>query len=120
MSDEREFERFLEDCIEGLRHQVSGDSRPFLEVWSHGDDVAILGAVGSHTEGGGNVRRHLLGASQALDWTRFSVERVLTFVSGDSRSLSCSSTWHATQTRIPAPELSARLRRTGAMAVDGA
>jgi ketosteroid isomerase-like protein len=83
MSDERGFERFLERCIEGLRHQVSGDSGPFLEVWSHGDDVAILGAVGSHTEGWDNVRRHLLGASQALDWTRLSVERVLTVVSGD-------------------------------------
>jgi NAD(P)-dependent dehydrogenase (short-subunit alcohol dehydrogenase family) len=37
-------ERFLQRCVAGLSHQVSGDSEPFLEVWSHTDDVAILGA----------------------------------------------------------------------------
>jgi ketosteroid isomerase-like protein len=83
MNDESEFERFLERCIEGLRHQVSGDSEPFLDVWSRTDDVAILGAVGSHTEGWDNVRRHLLGASQSLDWTSLSVERLLTVLAGD-------------------------------------
>lgn len=83
MSDKREFEQFLERCIDGLKHQVSGHSGPFLEVWSHSDDVAILGAVGSHAEGWDNVRRHLLGASQALDWTSLAVERLLTVRTGD-------------------------------------
>jgi ketosteroid isomerase-like protein len=83
MSDEREFEQFLERCIAGLGHQVSGDSAPFLEVWSHTDGVAILGAVGSHAEGWNDVRSHLLGASQRLDWRSLSVERLLTVLADD-------------------------------------
>jgi ketosteroid isomerase-like protein len=83
MGDEPAFERFLERCIEGLEQQVSGDSGPFLEVWSRTDDVAILGAVGSHAEGWDDVRLHLLGASRTLDWTSLSVERLLTVLAGD-------------------------------------
>ena len=43
-----ELEEFIKRCLDGLRHQVAGNSAPFLEVWSHADDVAILGAVGSY------------------------------------------------------------------------
>ncbi len=83
MSDDDEFEQFLQRCIEGLKHQVSGDSGPFLQVWSQTDDVAILGAIGSHAQGWDDVCHHLLGASQALDWTSLRVERLLTVVGDD-------------------------------------
>jgi hypothetical protein len=46
---------------------VQRNSAPFLEVWSHADDVAILGAIGSYSPGWENVRTHLLGASTSLD-----------------------------------------------------
>ena len=69
--------------MDGLSHQVGGNSAPFLEVWSHADDVAILGAIGSYAQGWDNVRTHLLGASRSLDWTGLSVVRLLTAVSGD-------------------------------------
>jgi ketosteroid isomerase-like protein len=62
---------------------VQGNSAPFLEVWSHADDVAILGAIGSYSPGWENVRTHLLGASTSLDWTDLTVERLLTTASGD-------------------------------------
>jgi SnoaL-like domain len=62
---------------------VQGNSQPFLEVWSHADEVAILGAVGSYAQRWDNVRTHLLGASRRLDWTDLSVERPLTTASGD-------------------------------------
>jgi ketosteroid isomerase-like protein len=78
-----ELGEFVTRCLEGLRHQVRGDSRPFLEVWSHADDVAILGAVGSYAQGWDNVRTHLLGASRSLDWTDLTVESLLTTASGD-------------------------------------
>lgn len=71
-------EQFVRRCLEGLSHQVRGNSRPFLAVWSHADDVAILGAVGSYAQGWDNVRSHLLGTSRRLDWTDLSVERLLT------------------------------------------
>lgn len=78
-----ELEEFVKRCLDGLSHQVQGNSEPFLEVWSHADDVAILGAVGSYAQGWDNVRRHLLGASKSLDWTELNVERLLTTASGD-------------------------------------
>ena len=78
-----ELEEFVKRCLDGLSHQVQGNSAPFLEVWSHADDVAILGAIGSYSQGWDNVRTHLLGASRSLDWTGLTVERLLTTASGD-------------------------------------
>jgi ketosteroid isomerase-like protein len=78
-----ELEEFVKRCLEGLGHQVQGNSAPFLEVWSHADDVAILGAIGSYSQGWDDVRTHLLGASRSLDWSELSVERLLTAVSGE-------------------------------------
>ncbi len=78
-----ELDEFIRRCLEGLSHQVQGNSEPFLEVPSHADDVAILGAVGSYAQGWDNVRTHLLGASRSLDWTDLTVEPLLTTASGD-------------------------------------
>ena len=57
---------------------MRGHSEPFLECWSHADDVAILGAAGSHARGWAQVRTHLLGASRSLDWTSLQVEDIST------------------------------------------
>jgi hypothetical protein len=73
-----ELEEFVKRCLDGLSHQVQGNSGPFLEVRSHADDVAILGAIGSYARGWKNVRTHLLGASRRLDWTDLTVEPLLT------------------------------------------
>ena len=78
-----ELEQFVTRCMEGLSHQVRGDSEPFQVVWSHADDVAILGAIGSYSQGWDDVSTHLFGASRSLDWTDLSVERLLTITSGD-------------------------------------
>jgi ketosteroid isomerase-like protein len=43
-ADAMGLEAFIRQCQDGLRHQVQGDSKPFLEVWSRTDDVTILGA----------------------------------------------------------------------------
>jgi len=74
---------FVRRCLDGLSHQVQGDSEPFLEVWSHADDVAVLGAVGSYAQGWDSVRTHLLGASKSLDWTDLTVQPLLATASGD-------------------------------------
>jgi len=81
--DAAELEKFVERCLDGLSHQVRGDSAPFLAVWSHDDDIAILGAAGSYAQGWDDVRDHLLGTSRSLDWTDLSVERLLTTASGE-------------------------------------
>jgi SnoaL-like domain len=77
-STDSELEDFVDRCLEGLSHQVAGNSEPFLAVWSRSDDVAILGAVGTHAQGWSDVRTHLLGAARSLNWTNLSVERLLT------------------------------------------
>jgi hypothetical protein len=74
---------FIRRCQDGLRHQVQGDSEPFLEVWSHADDVAILGAIGSHARGWEDVKIHVLAASKLLNWTSVSVERIVTIVADE-------------------------------------
>jgi ketosteroid isomerase-like protein len=74
-----ELEAFIHRSRDGLRHQVQGDSPPFLEVWSHADDVAILGAIGSSARGWEDVKTHLLAASKLLNWTTVTVEEVVTF-----------------------------------------
>ena len=78
-----ELEEFVRRCLDGLSHQVQGNSAPLLEVWSHANDVAILGAIGSYAQGWDNVRTHLLGAAKTLDWTDLTVERLLSTASGD-------------------------------------
>jgi len=82
-SGDAKFEEFLRLCVEGLSHQVQGNSGPFLEMWAHTDDALILGAIGTYAKGWNRVRTHLLGASKRLDWTGLSVERLLTTVSDD-------------------------------------
>jgi ketosteroid isomerase-like protein len=82
-ADAKELEECIRRCQDGLRHQVQGDSEPFLEVWSHADDVAILGAIGSHAQGWEDVKTHLLAASKLLNWTSVTVERVITIVGDD-------------------------------------
>jgi ketosteroid isomerase-like protein len=81
--DATELEEFVQRCLDGLSHQVRGDSAPLLAVWSHADDVAILGAAGSYAQGWDHVRDHLLGTSKSLDWTGLSVERLLTIASDE-------------------------------------
>jgi ketosteroid isomerase-like protein len=73
-----ELEEFVKQCLDGLGHQVRGNSGPFLKMWSHSNDVAILGAIGSHAQGWEHVKSHLLGAAKSLDWTDLTVERLLT------------------------------------------
>lgn len=86
-SDDSELDRFIRRCQEGLGHQVHGESAPFLACWSHADDVAILGAVGSYARGWESVKSHLLGAAKRLNWTGLAVQSIVTIV-GDGLAVS--------------------------------
>ena len=79
-SQARELEAFIRRCQDGLAHQLGGNSAPFLELWSHADDVAILGAIGSYARGWDDVKTHILGAAKTLNWTSLAVEPVVTSV----------------------------------------
>lgn len=75
-----DLEEFIRRCEDGLRHQVRGDSEPLLELWSHAEDIAILGAIGSYASGWAEVQAHLRAAAKTLDWTRVAVQPITRFV----------------------------------------
>jgi hypothetical protein len=47
-ADAAEFLEFLERCHDALRQHTGGNPRPYLELWSHADDVSLMGGVGGH------------------------------------------------------------------------
>src|SRR5690349_16385587 len=50
-ADAAEFLEFLERCHDALRQHTGGNPRPYLELWSHADDVSLMGGVGGHQVG---------------------------------------------------------------------
>ncbi len=50
-ADANEFHEFLERCHDALRQHTGGDPRPYLQLWSHADDVSLMGGVGGHQVG---------------------------------------------------------------------
>jgi hypothetical protein len=55
---------FIERCHRALRQHTGGNPRPYLELWSHADDVSLMGGVGGHQthpadrrRDGGNVAK---------------------------------------------------------------
>jgi hypothetical protein len=42
---------FMRRCHAALRQHTSGNPRPFLELWSHAEDVSLMGGVGGHQVG---------------------------------------------------------------------
>ena len=42
-ADAAEFLEFLERCHDALRQHTGGNPRPYLELWSHADDVSLMG-----------------------------------------------------------------------------
>ena len=50
-ADAAEFLEFLQRCHDALRQHTGGNPRPYLELWSHADDVSLMGGVGGHQVG---------------------------------------------------------------------
>jgi ketosteroid isomerase-like protein len=71
------FEDFVVACRKALSEQVSGHTESFQALWSHRDDVVLMGAAGSHAVGWGNVSAGLSWASRHLDFTEWHAENLL-------------------------------------------
>jgi hypothetical protein len=69
-----ELEAFVRQCRDALAHQLQGNSGPFLELCSHADDVASLGAIGRYAYGSEDVKTHIGCAANTLNWTCLAVE----------------------------------------------
>jgi SnoaL-like domain len=83
-----QFEEFIARCRQALGEQVNGHTEPFQALWSHGDDVVLMGAAGSHAVGWEDVSASLTWASQHLDFTDWHAENLLTKIN-DKLALTC-------------------------------
>ena len=77
-ADAAEFPGFLERCHDALRQHTGGNPRPFLELWSHADDVSLMGGVGGHQVGIDEVSELLTAAAKTLNYETWSAENLVT------------------------------------------
>lgn len=74
------FDEFIATCRRAVSEQVNGNTEPFQALWSHEDDVVLMGAAGSHAVGWEGVSETLTWASEHLDYSGWHVENLLTSV----------------------------------------
>jgi ketosteroid isomerase-like protein len=80
---EPDLEQFIARCHEAITHQSQGRPEPFLDLWSHAEDVTIMAAIGGYQVGFGQVSALLTAASKTQHFDSWSAENVVTIVDGD-------------------------------------
>ena len=78
-----DFSDFRERCRSAVAQQVAGNTEAFQSLWSHQDDIVLIGAAGSHHKGWEVVSARLTWTSSHLNFGGFHVENLLTSVSGE-------------------------------------
>jgi len=74
----REFWAFVDRCHAAITKQSQGHPEPFLELWSHADDVTIMAAIGGYQVGFDAVRELLTAASKTQQFNGWRAENVAT------------------------------------------
>ena len=69
---------FVDRCHAALTQQSQGDPQPLLHLWSHGDDVTVMAAVGGYQVGFEAVSKLLTWASTAQKFEGWSAENLVT------------------------------------------
>jgi ketosteroid isomerase-like protein len=69
---------FIERCHRALRQHTGGNPRPYLDLWSHADDVSLMGGVGGHQVGINNVTELLTAAAKTLNYETWEAENLAT------------------------------------------
>jgi ketosteroid isomerase-like protein len=77
-ADAAGFLEFLERCHDGLRQHTGGNPRPYLELWSHAEDVSLMGGVGGHQVGIAEVSELLTATAKTLNYETWSAENLVT------------------------------------------
>ena len=80
---DRNWDDFVSRCQEALGDLVEGRSEPFKAMWSHSDDVVIMGAFGGYERGWELVSARLDWAAQGIRATDRVAENVVTVVEGN-------------------------------------
>jgi ketosteroid isomerase-like protein len=74
----------LNRTVAALNHLVDGDAGPYLALWSHADDVTVMGGFGSYEKGWDRVRRNAEFAASRFRGGKLSgVEEMAVGTSGD-------------------------------------
>jgi len=74
----RELRAFVNRCHTAITRQSQGHPEPFLELWSHADDVTIMAAIGGYQAGFDAVRELLTAASKTQHFDGWWAENVAT------------------------------------------
>ncbi len=77
------WDRFAATCQEALGELVQGRPEPFKALWSHADDVAIMGAFGGHERGWDQVSARLDWATRGIRASGRTAQNVVTVVGDD-------------------------------------
>ena len=75
-----DWDRFISRCQDALGDLVEGQPEPFKALWSHADDVVIMGAFGGHERGWEQVSARLDWAAAGIKATSRVAENVVTVV----------------------------------------
>lgn len=78
-----DWDRFVSRCQQALGELVEGRPEPFKALWSHADDVVIMGAFGGYERGWQQVSARLDWAAKGIKSTDRSAENVLAVVNDD-------------------------------------
>ena len=70
-------------CQQALGELVEGRPEPFKALWSHADDVLIMGAFGGHERGWDQVSARLDWAAQGIKAAGRSARNLVTVVGDD-------------------------------------
>jgi ketosteroid isomerase-like protein len=77
------WEQFVSVCQGALGELVEGRPEPFKALWSHADDVVIMGAFGGHERGWEQVSARLDWAAKGIAATDRCAENIVTTVGED-------------------------------------
>jgi ketosteroid isomerase-like protein len=78
-----DWDRFISRCHDALGELVEGRPEPFKALWSHADDVTIMGAFGGYEQGWEQVSARLDWAATGIKATGRVAENVVTVVGDD-------------------------------------
>ena len=78
-----DWEQFVEACKHAQREMGAGRPEPFKALWSHADDVVIMGGFGGYERGWEQVSARLDWASKGIAATDRREENIATVVGED-------------------------------------
>ena len=74
----QELRAFVDLCHAAITRQSQGHPEPFLELWSHANDVTIMAAIGGYQAGFDAVSDLLTAASKTQHFDSWRAENVAT------------------------------------------